>query len=138
MEGVAGVEELFEREFAPLVRALGVAFADPEAAADAVQEAFIEADRRWRRIGRYDDPAAWVRRVALNRLRNGRRDRRRRGEILAAIRPVAPTTSPTTCSTSGRRSPRCPSGCAWRCASTISPTSRSTRWRPRSASLPAR
>lgn len=35
MEGVAGVEELFEREFAPLVRALGVAFADPEAAADA-------------------------------------------------------------------------------------------------------
>ncbi|MBA2497386.1 MAG: hypothetical protein H0V33_09895 [Acidimicrobiia bacterium] len=36
MEGVAGVEELFEREFAPLVRALGVAFADPEAAADAV------------------------------------------------------------------------------------------------------
>jgi RNA polymerase sigma-70 factor (ECF subfamily) len=87
-EPVGTVESLFEQEYVRLVQALGVAF-DPESAADAVQEAFIEADRRWNRISHYDDPAAWVRRVALNRLRNGRRNRRRRDEILATVTPVA-------------------------------------------------
>ncbi|MEO1057733.1 MAG: sigma-70 family RNA polymerase sigma factor [Actinomycetota bacterium] len=81
------VDELFERHFARLVRSLAVAF-DAESAADAVQEAFIAADRRWSKVSRYDDAAAWVRRVALNRLLNGRRNRRRRREILDGIRPV--------------------------------------------------
>jgi len=90
MEPVGTVEDLFGREYARLVGALGVAFGDPEAAADAVQDAFIAADRRWAKVSRYDDPAAWVRRVALNRLRSGRRLGRRRQEILATVRPVAP------------------------------------------------
>ncbi len=81
------VEALFRREFARLVRTLALAF-DAEAAADAVQEAFLAADRRWAHVSDLDDPAAWVRRVALNRLLNGRRNRRRRQEILAGIRPV--------------------------------------------------
>ena len=81
------VEALFDTEYDRLVGSAGVAY-DPEAAADAVQEAFIEADRRWTTIGGYDDPAAWVRRVALNRLRTGRRLGRRRSEILATIRPI--------------------------------------------------
>ena len=85
MVAVDGVEELFAHEYVRLVRALSVAF-DAESAADAVQEAFIAADRRWSRVGSYDDPAAWVRRVAVNRLLNGRRDRGRRAEILAGIR----------------------------------------------------
>ena len=70
-------DDLYTREYPRLVRAFSVAF-DTESAADAVQEAFIEADRRWRRISRYDDPTGWIRRVALNRLRNGERNRRRR------------------------------------------------------------
>jgi RNA polymerase sigma-70 factor (ECF subfamily) len=80
------VEELFEREYARLVGALAVAFG-PEAAADAVQDAFVEADRRWTTVSGYDDPAGWVRRVALNRLRTRRRMWLRRSEILATIRP---------------------------------------------------
>ncbi len=84
---MAGLEELFDREFPRLVRSLGVAFG-VEDAADAVQDAFIAADRSWWRVGRYDDPAGWVRRVALNRLLNGRRDGHRRIAILAGIRPV--------------------------------------------------
>ena len=76
-----------KRDYVRLVRALGVAF-DPEAAADAVQDAFIEADRRWVTVSQLDDPVGWIRRVALNRLRNGRRDQLRRSEILATIRPV--------------------------------------------------
>lgn len=83
------VEELFRHEYTRLVRALGVAFGD-DVAADAVQEAFIEADRRWRRVAALDDPAGWVRRVALNRLLTHRRLQRRREEILATVRPAAP------------------------------------------------
>jgi RNA polymerase sigma-70 factor (ECF subfamily) len=69
------VGSLFEAEYERLVRSLGVAF-DPIDAADAVQEAFLQADRDWATVGGYDDPAGWVRRVAVNRLLNGRRDRR--------------------------------------------------------------
>ncbi len=87
--GSASVEELFAAEHDRLVRGLGTAF-DPVAAEDAVQEAFIAAARRWSRVRTLDDPARWVRRVALNRLLNGRRNRRRRTEILALVRPVAP------------------------------------------------
>lgn len=81
------IDSLFEREFPRLVRALSVAY-DADAAADAVQEAFIKADRKWRKVSQYDDPAGWVRRVAVNRLSNHRRNRRRRDEILASVRPV--------------------------------------------------
>lgn len=84
------VGDLFEAEFERLVRALGVAFS-PEAAADAVQEAFIRADHHWHRVGRLDDPAGWVRRVALNLLTNGRRDERRRTSIVSTVRPVPAT-----------------------------------------------
>jgi RNA polymerase sigma-70 factor, ECF subfamily len=92
MDGVGSgrdetVGELFEREFRPLVRSLSVAF-DPESAADAVQEAFLAAARRWSRVSAYDEPATWVRRVAINRLINGKRNDRRRAEILATVRPA--------------------------------------------------
>jgi hypothetical protein len=49
---------------------LGVAFGVEEGA-DVVQEAFIAAERRWGRVRGSEDPAGWVRRVALNRLLNG-------------------------------------------------------------------
>lgn len=81
------VSALFDAEYGRLVRSLGVAF-DPVDAADAVQEAFIQADRRWGEVSQFDDPTGWVRRVALHRLLNGRRNRRRRWEILATIRPA--------------------------------------------------
>ena len=89
MEVMADIDELYRAEFPRLVRALAVAY-DTETAADAVQEAFLEADRRWRRVSRYADPTAWVRRVALNRASNARRNQRRRREILAGIREVPP------------------------------------------------
>lgn len=82
------VSGLFDAEYGRLVRSLGVAF-DPVDAADAVQEAFIRADRKWPEVSSLDDPAGWVRRVAVNRLLNGQRNRRRRREILATVKPVA-------------------------------------------------
>ena len=72
----AELANLFRREYPRLVRALG-ALAGVEAAEDAVQDAFVQAARHWSRIGRYDEPAAWVRRVALNRLSNQNRNSRR-------------------------------------------------------------
>jgi RNA polymerase sigma-70 factor, ECF subfamily len=39
---------------------------DLPAAQDIVQEAFCRALPRWHRIRRYDDPVAWLRRVAWN------------------------------------------------------------------------
>lgn len=78
-------DEVFDNEYPRLVRALAVAD-DAAHAEDAVQEAFITAERRWSHVSALDDPVGWVRRVAVNRLANDRRDRRRRAEILAGIR----------------------------------------------------
>lgn len=58
----------FEREYERLVRSLAVSYGNHEAAADAVQDAFVAAHRRWRKLQTLDDPAGWIRRVALNRL----------------------------------------------------------------------
>jgi RNA polymerase sigma-70 factor (ECF subfamily) len=66
----ADFDDTFRDHYEPMVRSLSVACGDREAAADAVQDAFTRAYVRWRRISRYDNPAAWVRHVALNRLRD--------------------------------------------------------------------
>ncbi len=68
----------FQAHYERLVGSLGAAFGSPEAADEAVQDAFVRAYARWPRIRRLDSPAAWVRRVAINRLRDGHRSRRRR------------------------------------------------------------
>ncbi len=54
-------------------------------AADCVQEAFVKAYARWRRISRYDQPLAWVRRVAINQLRDLHRKRVRGERALARL-----------------------------------------------------
>lgn len=58
---------------------------DHQSAEDAVQEAFAQAHIHWKRISRYDDPAAWVRRVALNRLLNVRRRLVRKRRVLQKL-----------------------------------------------------
>ncbi len=78
-----GLEALFRREFAPMVRALTLVVGDPDAAADAVQDAFLQAHRHWARVSTLEDPAGWVRHAALNRVRNQCRGKRR----LAAALP---------------------------------------------------
>lgn len=54
------------RERDPLHRAMTVAWGDEELAAEAVDEAMARALQRWDRVGGYDNPAAWVLRVARN------------------------------------------------------------------------
>jgi RNA polymerase sigma-70 factor, ECF subfamily len=52
--------------FQPLTAQLYAHTANLAEAQDVVQEAFCRAFERWRKVSTYDDPAAWVRRVAWN------------------------------------------------------------------------
>jgi hypothetical protein len=53
----------YRRELRPVVGLAYVLTGRRSAAEDLAQEAFVAAYRRWRDIGGYDDPGAWVRRV---------------------------------------------------------------------------
>ncbi|MGD9701699.1 MAG: RNA polymerase sigma factor [Acidimicrobiia bacterium] len=73
-------ESTFRAHYGRLVRALTVVAGSQEAANDAVQDAFVKAHLRWRRVSQYDDPVGWIRRVAINKLkdehrRTGRKNR---------------------------------------------------------------
>ena len=71
-------ETLFKAEYARLVGVLSALGGDRQVAEDLVQEAFVRAYRGWDRVSQYDDPAGWVRRVAVNCLRSHRRSLQRR------------------------------------------------------------
>lgn len=96
--GQAGVTDapddyvaLFEREFERLARSLRAVDASAD---DAVQEAFVQAFLRWGRVRTMDDPAGWIRRVAVNRLLNVRRNRRRQEAAVARLESNPAGTAP--------------------------------------------
>ena len=55
----------FKDEYAPMVRALTLAFGNRSLAEDAAQEGFSRALDRWSRVGMMHRPAGWVYVVAL-------------------------------------------------------------------------
>ncbi|MCZ7435286.1 SigE family RNA polymerase sigma factor [Micromonospora sp. WMMC241] len=57
---------LYHAHFRSLTVQLAAYCGDLSQAQDLVQEAFCRAFARWSRVSRYDDPVAWVRRVAWN------------------------------------------------------------------------
>lgn len=65
-------------------------------AQDCVQEAFVRAWQRWERLTRYDEPAAWVRTVAIREaISRWRRGRRGAKALLGLDAPVgSPAPSP--------------------------------------------
>lgn len=60
-------ESLYRREFAAVVALAYVLSGSRTAAEELAQESFLSAYRRWDHIRTYDQPAAWVRRVCVNR-----------------------------------------------------------------------
>jgi RNA polymerase sigma-70 factor (ECF subfamily) len=90
------VDALFRAHYARLVRALTVVSGSREASADAVQEAFVKAHLHWARIRRYDDPVGWIRRIAINRLRDDHRRavRKQRAVDLLAMEQATVTLEP--------------------------------------------
>lgn len=61
------LDDLYRREYRSVVALAYGLSGSRSAAEELAQEAFLEAHRGWDRIGGYDDPAAWVRRVVVNR-----------------------------------------------------------------------
>jgi RNA polymerase sigma-70 factor (ECF subfamily) len=57
-------DAFYAEHFRPVSLQLFAYFGDSGDAADVTQEAFCRAWQRWSEVCRYDDPAAWVRRVA--------------------------------------------------------------------------
>jgi RNA polymerase sigma-70 factor (ECF subfamily) len=70
-------EEVFLADYARVVRVVAPIVGSVEDAEAVAQEAFLKAFTRWRRIGGYDQPGAWVRRVAIrDAVRLAERNRR--------------------------------------------------------------
>ena len=86
----AELEALYAAHAESLTRALHAA-GYPDAA-DAVQEAFVQAVVHWRKVANYDDPLAWIRRVAINRGHNRHRSRKRQAALQE--RMAAAATAP--------------------------------------------
>lgn len=89
-------EDLYRRDYRRLVALAYGLSGSRSAAEELVQEAFLAAHRRWDEIGAYDEPAAWVRRVVVNRAVSVVRRRVAEGLALARLgarRPL-PATLP--------------------------------------------
>jgi RNA polymerase sigma-70 factor (ECF subfamily) len=61
-----GYAEFYQASYGRLAAALTAYLGDAAEAEDVVQEAFLRAWQGWRRIAGYEEPVAWVRRVAWN------------------------------------------------------------------------
>ncbi|MCA1695161.1 MAG: hypothetical protein LC749_10765, partial [Actinobacteria bacterium] len=82
-----GFDALFRREYPEIVRTAYGVLGERQAAEDVAQEAFARLYARWPRVGSYDRPGAWVRRVAI---RVAVREKgRKRSQALDAAREVA-------------------------------------------------
>lgn len=91
----SSLELLFLESYGSIVRSLALASGDLAAAEDATQEAFAQAWVHWKRISRYDNPGAWVRRVAINKLRNAHRSRLRGEAALGRMARQEAAPSPS-------------------------------------------
>lgn len=97
VDGGAGDFDAFYASAAPSLLRLAYARTGSWAVGeDLVQDAMADAHRRWREIGRYENPTAWARRAVLNRsvstLR--RRGRERRALERVANRPSSVVDPP--------------------------------------------
>jgi len=81
----AEFEHFFTSHYDRLVRTLAAVAGDRDEAADAVQEAFVRAHLRWRKVRSLDDPAGWVRRVAINRLNDHHRRQQRKRRLFGVL-----------------------------------------------------
>jgi RNA polymerase sigma-70 factor (ECF subfamily) len=83
---VATFDVFYQQELRAVI---GLAYAlsgSRTAAEDLAQEAFIAAHKNWDRIGSYDKPGAWVRRVVANKSVSRFRRKVREAKALARLR----------------------------------------------------
>ena len=89
---VESFQQLYRREFKSGVALAYVLSGSRTAAEELAQESFLSAHRQWEGVSGYDDPAAWVRRVCVNRSTSLIRRRISEARALTrwAARPVLP------------------------------------------------
>jgi RNA polymerase sigma-70 factor (ECF subfamily) len=71
--GRDGLRELYGAAYPRLVAVVGAVCGDRDLAAEAVQDAFVRLVGQWPKVSRYDDPEAWLRKVALGYVSKRRR-----------------------------------------------------------------
>ena len=93
--GDAALRELYAATYVRLVSVVGAVAQDRDLAEEAVQDAFVRLIAKWSTVSRYDDPEAWVRKVALGYLSNRRR--KARNGLRAVLRhgPAPDVPAPT-------------------------------------------
>lgn len=82
------LRDFYQSTYARLVGVVGAVSGDRSEAEEAVQDAFVRLIGQWEKVSRYDDPEAWVRKVALGFVSNRRR--KVRNGLRAAFRHGAP------------------------------------------------
>lgn len=65
--------DFYAESYARLVGVVGAIVGDRQEAEEAVQDAFVRLLGQWPKVAHYDDPEAWVRKVALGFASNRRR-----------------------------------------------------------------
>jgi RNA polymerase sigma factor (sigma-70 family) len=75
-ESSDGFSDFFRTQFGSVRRVTEMIVGNRAVAQEVTQDAFVEALRHWRKVSTYDQPGAWVRRVAIRRAVKVR-DRRR-------------------------------------------------------------
>jgi RNA polymerase sigma-70 factor (ECF subfamily) len=89
---VPSFESFYKGEYARVVRLLVASTGSLHVAEELAQDSFLAAHRRWTKVSSYDDPAGWVRRVALNAATSAwRRRRSEAASLLRLRRPVEET-----------------------------------------------
>ncbi len=95
MDDEQELRELYAASYSRLVGVVGAVARDRHEAEEAVQDAFVRLMGQWPKVRRYDDPEAWLRKVALGYVSNRRR--KARNGIRAALKhgPAPAVAGPT-------------------------------------------
>jgi RNA polymerase sigma factor (sigma-70 family) len=92
MPATVDLKELYDASYRRLVIQIYAICGDVTEAEDAVQDAFVTALRKRSQLARISNPEAWVRAVALNRVRHGWRHasvvRRYQAKVPGPQRPL--------------------------------------------------
>jgi RNA polymerase sigma factor (sigma-70 family) len=79
------LEAIYREHYGRFVRFAYTFIGRRDLAEEVVQDSFIQADRHWAGVHRYDDPVGWVRRIVLNRSIDASRRRTNERNALAKV-----------------------------------------------------
>lgn len=94
-DGDEGLRAFYAESYQRLVSVVGAVAQDRHEAEEAVQDAFVRLLGQWPRVSAYEDPEAWVRKVAFGFLSNRRRKTVRGWRALARHGAPADASPPS-------------------------------------------